>query len=142
MAKRFSPAFSIRTESSPKVSGRSRPCDWDHSRIEDLRLFVFTGKIAASALWLEVACCAEGIRGPPLFAGQKPYPTWRQALPPPDDPGRDPPAKEPVAAPPPSVAPQPRRWSVVSIVIGLSFAILAVALVGFLATLTSRPAPT
>jgi hypothetical protein len=47
-----------------------------------------------------------------------------------------------VAAPPPSVAPKPRRWSVLSIVIGLSFAILAVALVGFLATLTSRPAPT
>jgi Protein of unknown function (DUF2778) len=47
-----------------------------------------------------------------------------------------------VAAPPPSVAPKPRRWSVLPIVIGLSFAILAVALVGFLATLTSRPAPT
>src|ERR1700733_11133506 len=119
MAKRFSPAFSIRTESSPKVSGRSRPCDWDHSRIEDLRLFVFTGKIAASALWLEVACCAEGIRGPPLFAGQKPYPTWRQAPPPADDPGRDPPAKESVAGTPTSIAPKRRRSLVVPMVVGI-----------------------
>jgi Protein of unknown function (DUF2778) len=79
---------------------------------------------------------------PVLFAGQKPYPTWRQALPPPDDPGRDPPAKEPVAATLASVAPKPRRWIVLPIVIGISFAVVAVALVGFLVTLTSRPTPT
>ena len=82
-----------------------------------------------------------GIRGPPLFAGQKPYPTWRQALPPPDDPGRDPAAKEPVAATPTSVAPKPRRSLVFPIVIGISFAVVAVGLAGFLVTLTSRPAP-
>ena len=92
-------------------------------------------------MWLEVACCAEGIRGPPLFAGQKPYPTWRQALPPPDDPGRVPPAKEPVAATPTSLAPKPRRWIVLPIVIGISLAVVAIALVGFLVTLTSRPVP-
>ncbi|HEY6733755.1 MAG TPA: hypothetical protein VI256_08150, partial [Roseiarcus sp.] len=76
-----------------------------------------------------------------LFAGQKPYPTWRQALPPPDDPGRDPPVKEPVAAIPTSVAPKPRRSIVLPIVIGISFAVVAVGLAGFLVTLTSRPAP-
>jgi type VI secretion system (T6SS) effector TldE1-like protein len=76
-----------------------------------------------------------------LFAGQKPYPTWRQALPPPDDPGRDPPAKEPVAATPTSVAPKPRRAIVLPIVIGISFAVVALTLVGFLVTLTSRPVP-
>ena len=76
-----------------------------------------------------------------LFAGQKPYPTWRQALPPPDDPGRDPPANEPVAATPPGVAPKPRRSIVLPIVIGIGFAVAAVGLAGFLVTLTSRPAP-
>jgi hypothetical protein len=76
-----------------------------------------------------------------LFAGQKPYPTWRQALPPPDDPGRDPPVKEPVAAAPTSVARKPRRSIVLPIVIGISFAVVALTLVGFLVTLTSRPAP-
>ncbi|HEV3415422.1 MAG TPA: hypothetical protein VG056_01350, partial [Pirellulales bacterium] len=76
-----------------------------------------------------------------LFAGQKPYPTWRQALAPPDDPGRDPPAKEPVAATPTSVAPKPRRSPVLPIVLGIGFAVVAVGLLGFLVTLTSRPAP-
>ncbi len=97
---------------------------------------------------LLLPCAARGsvrrrgnTRASVLFAGQKPYPTWRQALPPPDDPGRDPPAKEPVAATPTSVAPKPRRSLVLPIVLGISFAVVAVGLVGFLVTLTSRPAP-
>jgi Protein of unknown function (DUF2778) len=46
-----------------------------------------------------------------------------------------------VAATPTSVAPKPRRWIILPIVIGISLAIVAMALVGFLVTLTSRPAP-
>ena len=108
---------------------------------------MFTGEIAASALRGSRQRAAQReYEGLVLFAGQKPYPTWRQALPPPDDPGRDPPAKEPpanelVAATPSSVAPKPRRSIVLPIVIGISFAVVALILVGFLVTLTSRPTP-
>src|SRR6202044_340315 len=69
------------------VVPRSRRCDRDHSRIEDLRLFVFIGEIAASALRGSRQRAAQReYEGLVLFAGQKPYPTWRQALPPPDHP--------------------------------------------------------
>jgi hypothetical protein len=46
-----------------------------------------------------------------------------------------------VAATPTSLAPKPRRWIVLPIVIGISLAVVAIALVGFLVTLTSRPVP-
>jgi hypothetical protein len=104
-------------------------CDEDHSLIEDLRILVFTWEIAGNG-------------GPVLFAGQKPYPTWPQASPPPDDPPRDPLAKEKAAAAPSAVAPEPSRSHLVPIVLGLiGFGFVAVGLVGFLVSLTSRPAP-
>ena len=103
---------------------------------------MFIGEIAASALRGSRRRAAQReYEGLVLFAGQKPYPTWRQPLAPPDDTGRDPPAKEPVAATTTSVAPKPRRSLVLPIVLGIGFAVVAVGLVGFLVTLTSRPAP-
>jgi type VI secretion system (T6SS) effector TldE1-like protein len=103
---------------------------------------VFIGEIAASALRGSRQRAAQReYEGLVLFAGQKPYPTWRQALPPPDDPPCEPPAKEPVAATSTGVAPKPRRSLVLPIVLGIGFAVVAVGLVGFLVTLTSRPAP-
>jgi hypothetical protein len=102
---------------------------------------VFIGEIAASALRGSRQRAAQReCEGLVLFAGQKPYPTWRQALPS-DDPGRDPPAKEPVATTSTSVAPEPRRSLVLPIILVIGFAVVAVGLVGFLVTLTSRPAP-
>lgn len=74
-----------------------------------------------------------------LFAGQKPYPTWRQALPPTDDHGRDPVAKEAVAATPTSLVPKPRRTFLLPVVLGISVVVVAAGLAGFLVTLTSRP---
>ena len=76
-----------------------------------------------------------------MFAGQKPYPTWSQALPPPED--RDPPArgKELVSAeanPAPSVGGRP-HW--LPITVGLGLGVVAIALIGFLGTLMmTRPA--
>ena len=103
---------------------------------------MFIGKIAASALRGSRQRAAQReYEGLVLFAGQKPYPTWRQALPPPDHPPCEPPAKEPVAATSTGVAPKPRRSLVLPIVLGIGFAVVAVGLLGFLVTLTSRPAP-
>ena len=100
------------------------------------------GEIAASALRGSRQRAAQReYEGLVLFAGQKPYPTWRQALPPPDDPPCEPPAKEAVATTSTSVAPKPRRSLLLPIVLGIGFAVVAVGLVGFLVTLTSRPAP-
>jgi hypothetical protein len=82
--------------------------------------------------------------GPVLFAGQKPYSTWPQAPPPPDDPARDPPAKEKekAAATSTAVAPEPRRSLVLPIVLGIiGSGVVAVGLVGFLVSLTQHPAP-
>jgi hypothetical protein len=82
-----------------------------------------------------------------LFAGQKPYPTWRQALPPPqasplpDEPGRDLSATGPASATSNDVVPAPpRRSLVLPIVLGIGFGVAALGLVGFLMTLTLRPA--
>ena len=124
------------------VGPRSGRCDRDHSWIEHLRLFVFTGKIAASA-WRgsEQRAARRKDEGLVLFAGQKPYPTWRQALPPPDDPGRDPPAREREDATSTGVVPKRRRSLVLPIILGIGFGVVAVGLVGFLVTLTSRPGP-
>jgi hypothetical protein len=80
--------------------------------------------------------------GPVLFAGQKPYPTWPTASPPPDDPPRDPPTKEKAAATSAAVASRPRRSLVLPIVLGIiGFGVVAVGLVVFLVSLTSHPAP-
>jgi Protein of unknown function (DUF2778) len=88
-----------------------------------------------------VTCDAEEIRGLVLFAGQKPYPTWRQALPPPEEPGRDLPAKEPASATSNDIVPAPpRRSLVLPIVLGLGFGVAALGLVGFLMMLTLPPA--
>ena len=103
---------------------------------------MFTGEIAASALRGSRQRAAQReYEGLVLFAGQKPYPTWRQALPPPDHPPCEPPAKEPVAATSTGVAPKPRRSLVLPIVLGIGFAVVTVGQVGFLVTLTSRPTP-
>ncbi|HEY5206261.1 MAG TPA: hypothetical protein VIJ63_16900, partial [Roseiarcus sp.] len=103
---------------------------------------MFTGKIAASA-WRgsEQRAARRKDEGLVLFAGQKPYPTWRQALPTPDDSGRDPPAQEREDATSNGVVPKPRRSLVLPIVLGIGFGVVAVGLVGFLVTLTSRPGP-
>jgi hypothetical protein len=103
---------------------------------------VFTGKIAVSG-WRGSGqrAAQRKTEGHVLFAGQKPYPTWRQAPPASEDSGRVPPAKEPVAATPTGVVPEPRRTLILPIVIATGFAFAAAGLVGFLVTLTSRPAP-
>jgi Protein of unknown function (DUF2778) len=85
---------------------------------------------------------AEEIRGLVLFAGQKPYPTWRQALPPPDEPARDLPATEPARATSNDVVPPPRRSLVLPILLGtIGFGVVALTVVGFLVTLTAPPSP-
>jgi hypothetical protein len=85
---------------------------------------------------------AEEIRGLVLFAGQKPYPTWRQALPPPDEPARDLPATKPARATSNEVVPAPRRSLVLPILLGtIGFGVAALTVVGFLVTLTAPPAP-
>jgi Protein of unknown function (DUF2778) len=86
-------------------------------------------------------CGAEEYEDLVLFAGQKPYPTWRQAPPPPDDPGGNPPAKERVATPSLSVMLEVRRSLLLPIVLGISFGVVAVGLVGFLVTHTPPLAP-
>jgi hypothetical protein len=103
---------------------------------------VFTGEFAASA-WRGSGqrAAQRKYEGLVLFAGQKAYPTWRQAPPPPDDPGRDPPAREREDATSTGVVPKPRRSLVLPIVLGIGFAVVAVGLVGFVVSLTSRPAP-
>jgi hypothetical protein len=83
----------------------------------------------------------RGIRGLVLFAGQKPYPTWRQALPPPEEPRRDPPAPDSAGATSNNVVPAPRQSLLLPIVLGvIGLAVIAVCLIGFLATLTAPPA--
>jgi Tlde1 domain len=97
--------------------------------IEDLRLLVLLRRLLENG-------------GPVLFAGQKPYPTWPQAPPPPDEPPRDPPAKEKAAATSTAVAPEPRRSLVLPIVLGIvGSGVVVIGLVGFLVSLTLRPAP-
>ena len=76
-----------------------------------------------------------------LFAGQKPYPTWRQALPAPDGAPRDPPAGEPAGAAPNELLAKPRRSLILPIGLGVGFGFAALTLVGFLATFVMRPAP-
>ena len=92
------------------------------------------------ACWARVPYDTEEIRGLVLFAGQKPYPTWRQALPPPEEPGRDRPATEAPRAASSEIVPAPQRSLVLPILLGaLGFGVVALALVGVLVTLTGRP---
>ncbi len=103
---------------------------------------MLTGEIAASA-WRGSGqrAAQRKYEGLVLFAGQKPYPTWRQAPPPPDDPGRNSPAREREHATSTGVVPKPRRSLVLPIVLGIGFAVVAVGLLGFVVSLTLRPAP-
>jgi hypothetical protein len=72
-----------------------------------------------------------------MFAGQQPYRTWSQALPPPDDPGPGAPGTENVAAKLNGVSSGACHSHSLLIVIGL-FA-TALASVGFLGTVVLRP---
>jgi hypothetical protein len=75
-----------------------------------------------------------------VFAGQKPYPTWRQALPPPEDSVPDPIATAPVGADLKGVFARARRAPVLPIVLGISLVLAALIPVGLLITLMLRPA--
>jgi hypothetical protein len=80
--------------------------------------------------------------GPVVFAGQKPYPTWRQSLPPPNDSVSDPIATAPVSADLKSVFAGARRTPVLPIVLGISLVLAALIPVGLLIILMLRPAAT
>jgi Protein of unknown function (DUF2778) len=71
-----------------------------------------------------------------MFAGQQPYPTWPQALPPPDDSGSGALATEPVGAKANRVSSGVGGSRMLPIVLGLA----ALASVGFVGTLMLRPA--
>jgi hypothetical protein len=77
-----------------------------------------------------------------MFAGQKPYPTWRQALPPPDepDPGAGAEAKRVSSGTGGSQAPVRGGSRVPLIVFASVLAIAAMISVGLVATLALRPA--
>ena len=75
-----------------------------------------------------------------LFAGQKPYPTWRHALPAPEDSVLDPVATAPVGADLKGVFAEARRSPVLPIVLGVSFVLATLIPVGLLIALMLRPA--
>ena len=77
-----------------------------------------------------------------LFAGQKPYPTWARALPPPEDSVPDPMATSPVCEDLKGVFAGGRRAPVVPIVLGISLVLAALIPVGLLIILMLRPAAT
>ncbi len=72
-----------------------------------------------------------------MFAGQQPYRTWPQALPPPDDPGPGARGTESVSAKLNGVSSGAGRSHWLLIVIGL--VAVALAAVGFLGTVMLRP---
>jgi len=74
-----------------------------------------------------------------MFAGQQPYPTWPQALPPPDDPGPGARGTEPVGAKLNDVSSGARRSLAIPIVLGIGLGLAALASVGFLGTVMLRP---
>jgi Protein of unknown function (DUF2778) len=88
------------------------------------------------------AACEAGKRGPVVFAGQKPYPTWGRALPPPEDSVPDPIATSPVREHLKGVFAGGRRAPVVQIVLGISLVLAALIPVGLLIILMLRPAAT
>ena len=107
------------------------------------------GAIAAFALGQsDAARCSAAAQlatqyeGLVLFAGQKPYPTWRQALPPPDESrsrsARDGAGRRGVER---RCSPSRADLSFVRSFSGIGFGVAALGLAGFLVTLTSRPAP-
>jgi hypothetical protein len=77
-----------------------------------------------------------------VFAGQKPYPTWGRALPPPEDSVPDPIATSPVCEDLKGVFARGRRAPVVPIVLGISLVLAALIPVGLLIILMLRPAAT
>ena len=77
-----------------------------------------------------------------MFAGQKPYPTWGRALPPPEDSVPDPIATSPVCEDLKGVFAGGRRAPVVPIVLGISLVLAALIPVGLLIILMLRPAAT
>ena len=83
-----------------------------------------------------------GNRGPVVFAGQKPYPTWGRALPPPEDSVPDPIATSPVCEDLKGVFAGGRRAPVVPIVLGISLVLAALIPVGLLIILMLYPAAT
>ena len=82
----------------------------------------------------------QGNGGPVVFAGQKPYPTWRHALPAPEDSVPDPVATAPVGADLKGVFAEARRSPVLPIVLGVSFVLATLIPVGLLIALMLRPA--
>jgi Protein of unknown function (DUF2778) len=88
------------------------------------------------------AACEAGKRGPVVFAGQKPYPTWGRALPPPEDSVPDPIATSPVCEDLKGVFAGRRRAPVVPILLGISLVLAALIPVGLLIILMLRPAAT
>jgi Protein of unknown function (DUF2778) len=74
-----------------------------------------------------------------MFAGQQPYPTWPQALPPPDDPGPGVLATEPVGAKLNGVSSGASRFRTPPIVLVIVLGLAALASVGFVGTVMLRP---
>jgi hypothetical protein len=74
-----------------------------------------------------------------MFAGQQPYSTWPQALPPADDPGPVLPTAAPVGARLDGTPPGARRSVALPIVLGIGLGLAALGSVGFVGTLLLRP---
>jgi hypothetical protein len=91
--------------------------------------------------WRMVHCEAEDTWGAAMFAGQQPYPTWPQALPPPDDPGPGARRTESVEAKSNGVASGAGRSPTLVIVLGAVLGLVVLSSAGFVGTVILRPAP-
>src|ERR1700734_2604811 len=74
-----------------------------------------------------------------MFAGQQPYPTWPQALPPPDDPGPGTCGTESVGAKVNGVSSVGGRSRTLPIVLMIVLGLAALTSVGFVGTAMLRP---
>jgi hypothetical protein len=75
-----------------------------------------------------------------MFAGQQPYPTWQQALPPADDPGRGDGGTEPDGAKANEVSSAASRPRALAIVLAVVLGLAALASLGIVGTFMLRPA--
>jgi hypothetical protein len=123
-----------------RLGADAQRCDQNHSWIENFRVFANCLRLRRVA-WDPferriLAQLAKPRRREAMFAGQQPYRTWPQALPPPDDPSAGARGTE-SRAKSNGVSSGAGRTHWLLVVVGL--VAMALASVGFLATVVLRP---